>query len=229
MTEENTSRTYNIYCDESCHIEHDHKTSMFLGSICCAYPQRRRFSKRINELKKEHYFYAEIKWSNVSKSKIRFYLDLVDLFFDTNMVTFRTIGIKKTQIHCNDFDSTYDDFYYKMYYQLLHYKVDTTSKYNVFLDIKDTLSAYKVHRLKDILNVKYGVFNIVQNISSKKSVLLQLADFLMGAVSYNINDTEHQNTAKCQIIERIKRRANIENLGKTNYSSKFNIFFINLK
>lgn len=223
-----TRKTFNLYCDESCHIEHDHKKFMLLGSVSCAYPQVRRYSKRIQELKKEHHFYAEIKWSNVSMSKIRFYLDLVDFFFDTNM-HFRTIGIEKGQIHCNEFGSTYDDFYYKMYYQLLNYQVDTLSKYNVYLDIKDTLSANKVTRLKDILNVKFGVFNQVQNVSSKESVLLQLADFLMGAISYYVNDEQHKNIAKMQIIERIKRLAFIEHLDKTNYSSKFNIFYIRLR
>ncbi|MBE6250150.1 MAG: DUF3800 domain-containing protein, partial [Bacteroidales bacterium] len=26
------NKTFNIYCDESCHIENDHKKYMFLGS-----------------------------------------------------------------------------------------------------------------------------------------------------------------------------------------------------
>lgn len=74
------NKTFNIYCDESCHIEHDGKDFMFLGSVSCAYPQIRRHTKRIDELKKAHNFYAEIKWSNVSQAKIRFYLDLIDYF-----------------------------------------------------------------------------------------------------------------------------------------------------
>ena len=201
---------------------------MFLGSVCCAYPEVRRYSKRIQELKKVHNFYAEIKWSNVSMSKIKFYLDLVDFFFDTKM-TFRTIAVEKSKIHCDDFNSTYDDFYYKMYYQLMNYHIDTLSRYNVFIDIKDTLSAYKVARLKDILNVRFGVFNHIQNISSKESVLLQLADFLMGAISYYVNDEQHKNSAKMQIIERIKRMSSIDKLDETNYSSKFNIFYIRLR
>ena len=113
------NKTFNIYCDESCHIEHDHKDYMFLGSISCAYPQVRRHTKRIDELKKLHNFYAEIKWSKVSNSKIRFYLDLIDYFFDTDL-RFRAIGIKKSQIKCDGITSSYDDFYYKMYYQLLN-------------------------------------------------------------------------------------------------------------
>lgn len=135
----------------------DHKKYMFLGSINCAYPQVRCHTERIKELKDKHKFNAEIKWSHVSMSKIQFSLDLVDYFFDTDL-KFRAIGIDKSQICCDDFNSSFDDFCYKMYYQLLNYKVDTTNHYNVYLDIKDTLSAIKVRRLKDILNVKFGGF-----------------------------------------------------------------------
>lgn len=38
------SKTFNIYCDESCHLQHDHKKFMFLGSISCAYPQVKRLT-----------------------------------------------------------------------------------------------------------------------------------------------------------------------------------------
>ena len=33
------SKTFNIYSDESCHIENDGKKYMFLAYISCAYPQ----------------------------------------------------------------------------------------------------------------------------------------------------------------------------------------------
>lgn len=221
-------KTFNIYCDESCHLENDQKMFMFLGSISCAYPQVVRHTKRIDEIKKEHDFYAEIKWTKVSNSKLRFYLDLVDYFFDTDL-KFRAIGIDKSKIHNEDFEQTYDDFYYKMYYQLLHYNINTLYNYNVYLDIKDTLSACKVRRLREILNTKWGVFRNVQNIRSYESLLMQLADFLMGAISYNINDIEHKNAAKMQIIEKIKKHAKTHDLGKTNYNDKLNLFFIELK
>jgi hypothetical protein len=224
----NKTKTFNIYCDESCHLENDHKSFMLLGSVSCAYPQVERHCKRINELKKEHNFYAEIKWSTVSRSKIRFYLDLVDYFFDTDL-KFRAIGIDKSKIRNDDFGKTYDDFYYTMYYRLLYYNLNSLYNYNVYLDIKDTLSACKVRRLKEILNTKIGVFRTVQNIRSHESLLVQLTDFLMGAISYNINDTEHKNNAKVQIIEKIKKHAQIPDLVKTNYNDKLNLFFIDLK
>lgn len=221
-------KTFNIYCDESCHLENDHKPFMFLGYVSCAYPQVKIHSDYIRGLKKEHNFYAEIKWGKVSKSKLEFYIALIDYFFVATDLRFRAIGIDKSQVRCADFGKTYDDHYYTMYYLLLNHNVNVQYAYNVYLDIKDTLSAYKVNKLKTILNVKYGVFRNVQNIQSKESVLLQLADFILGAISYNRNNTEKSNEAKNAIIERIKKHTNID-LDKTNYNDKLNLFFIDLK
>ena len=194
---------------------------MFLGSISCAYPQVKRHTERINDIKKKHNFYAEIKWSHVSMSKVHFYLDLIDYFFDTDL-RYEAIGVEKSKIQCED----YDDNYYEMYYRLLTRKKDTQYTYNVYLDIKDTLSAFKVQRLKEILNVRYGVFRNVQTMSSKESTLLQLADFITGALSYEANDELKQNLAKVQIIDKIKKHCNRLIPEPSNST---NIFFIDLE
>ncbi len=221
------SKTFNIYCDESCHLENDHKLYMFLGSVSSAYNQVKRHTERINELKNKHKFNAEIKWSNVSKSKLRFYEDLIDYFFDTDL-RFRCVGVEKSKINNKVFQQSYDDFYYKMYYYLLNHNLNSLYNYNVYLDIKDTLSAYKVNKLKEILNTKFGVFRNVQNIRSHESILMQLADFIMGAISYENNNREKQNMAKVKIIKKIQQHSK-ENLMQTNYSQKLNLFFIELQ
>ena len=222
------SRTYNIYCDESCHIENDHKDFMFLGYVSVAYNQIKGISERIRDLKEKHNFYGEIKWSKVSKSQYRFYEELIKYFFETEM-TFRCLGVEKSKINCEAFNKTYDEFYYTMYYQLLNYKIDTINcNYNVYLDIKDTLSANKVNYLKNILNSKYGVFRNVQNIRSHESLIMQVTDLIMGAISYHHNDQKKLNTAKVNLIEKIKSLSN-DNLSSTNRSEKLNLFFIELQ
>jgi len=221
-------KTFNIYCDESCHIEHDHQAFMFLGSVSSAYNQIKLHIAQINELKQKHRFYAEIKWSSVSQSKITFYSELIDYFFSTHDLKFRAIGIKKAAINNTAYGQTYDDFYYKMYYQLLNHKINSWYTYNVYLDIKDTLSYTKVRKLKEIMNAKYGVFNRIQNIRSHESVLIQLTDFLIGAISYYKNNQEKKNKAKMQLIEKIMKVSGC-NFDATNYSEKLNLFFIELK
>ena len=221
------NKTFNIYCDESCHIENDHKSFMFLGKVSSAYNQVKFHTENIQELKKKHHFYAEIKWTSVSKSKLRFYEELIDYFFNTDL-QFRAIGVEKTKINNNAFNQSYDEFYYKMYYYLLNHNLNSLYNYNVYLDIKDTLSALKVKKLKEILNTKFGVFRNVQNIRSHESLLLQLADLIMGAISYYHNDSKKVNLAKVKLIEKIKQHAGI-GLDKTNYSEKLNLFFIELR
>ncbi|MBB5438643.1 hypothetical protein HDC92_002324 [Pedobacter sp. AK017] len=216
--------TYNLYCDESCHIENDHKKYLFLGSIKCPYNQTKLHTEAVRELKRKHNFYAEIKWTSVSKSKIHFYSDLVDYFFKTQL-KFRTIAILKSKIDYQAHGKSYDDFYYTMYYYLLNHNIDTSYNYNVYLDIKDSLSARKVRKLMEILNTKYGVFRNVQNIRSHESILMQLTDFFMGAVSYLHNDKLHANEAKMQIIEKIRQRIS-DDLMQTNYLNNFNLFII---
>lgn len=222
-------RTFNIYCDESCHLENDHKQYMLLGSISVAYNQLKRHTQRIKELKQKHNFFGEIKWSGVSASKYPFYKELINYFFDTDL-RFRAVVVDKSQIKNDEFGQDFDTFYYKMYYQLLIHKKNSEYAYNVYLDIKDTLSAHKVNRLKDILNVGMGMFRNVQNIQSRESVMMQLADFIMGAISYELNQTEKKVVAKMSIIERIKQAAKHDLSQSTKYGEKkLNLFYIELK
>lgn len=220
-------KTFNLYCDESCHLENDHKKFMFLGSISSAYNQVKLHSEKIQGIKRKHNFYGEIKWANVSRSKFHFYMELIDYFFSTDL-KFRCIGVEKSKINNGKFNQSFDDFYYKMYYQLLNHNIDSRYSYNAYLDIKDTLSAFKVRKLREILNIKYSVFRNIQNIRSQESLLLQLADLIMGAISYFHNNEEKLNISKVKIIEKIQSHSKLD-LSKTNYDPKINLFFIELR
>ena len=48
-------KTFNIYCDESCHLENDHKDFMLLGSVSSAYNQVKGHTERINAKNAEHH------------------------------------------------------------------------------------------------------------------------------------------------------------------------------
>lgn len=223
------SKTFNIYCDESCHLENDHKKYMVIGSVSSAYNQIKRHTERINNLREKHKFYNEIKWSNVSNSKKQFYIDLIDYFFDTDLM-FRAVVVNKEQVTTGGNGNDFDTFYYKMYYQMLNHNKNSSYAYNVYLDIKDTLSAFKVRKLKEILNTRFGVFRNVQNIRSHESQLLQLADLMIGAVSYKLNEEAQKVIAKQQIIEKIKSHSKQSLDASSGYAeNKLNLFFIELR
>ena len=48
------SQTFNIYCDESCHLENDHQPVMVLGAVWCPLEKSREISVRLREIKASH-------------------------------------------------------------------------------------------------------------------------------------------------------------------------------
>lgn len=93
MTEE-----FNIYCDESCHLENDNQKVMVLGALTCKKEEVRKISDDIRSIKIKHGLKrgAEIKWTKISPSKIAFYLDILDYFFNSEFLNFRAVVIVNT-------------------------------------------------------------------------------------------------------------------------------------
>lgn len=221
-------KTFNYYCDESCHIPGDKMPYMMLGYLCVPYNQLKRHRERIKAIKEKHHYYGEIKWSKVSASQFEFYQDLIDYFFDSDLV-FRAIVIKKEQIANHAYNQDFDTFYFKMYYQLIYHKIDVLNTYNIYLDIKDTLSASKVSRLREILQTKLGVIRNLQNIHSKESIFMQITDLLMGAINYHLRGM-NKVKAKADLVHRIQKNSSHTLTTSTPKSEeKMNLFFIELK
>ena len=87
------SQVFNIYCDESCHLEKDRQPAMVLGAVWCPLDKTREIAQRLREIKVAHGLAAdfEIKWTKVSPAKLRFYLDVMDYFFDDDDLHFRAL------------------------------------------------------------------------------------------------------------------------------------------
>ena len=221
-------KTYNFYCDESTHIENDGKPYMLLSYVSTPYTQLKLHNKRIRDLKKQHYFKGELKWGALSKSQYPFYNELIEYFFATDL-QFRAIVIDKEQLRHSDFNQTHDDFYDKMYYQLLSKKIEPNNSYNIYVDIKDTHSYSKAKSLKKYLERDYHNIRNLQVIQSYESELMQVADVLMGAINYKVRGL-NKVTSKIKIIEKIERLSG-KTLSKStpSFETKFNLFFIDLK
>lgn len=226
------SKTFNIYCDESTHLKNDGHPYMLLGYVSIAYPQMRMAREQIKAIKEKYEYIGELKWTNVHDATFQMYNEIVEYFFMTDMM-FRVVIVDKSQIDETRPDYTFNDFYFRMYYQLLHHHTDLANDYNVFFDIKDTCSHQKLHRLEEILKWNTAIRHF-QFIRSHESYFVQLADILMGAINYNLRiekgDVEGKVIAKRRIVSKIQEHANIS-LNKTTPLSKkkFNLFFISLK
>ena len=221
-------KTFNFYCDESCHLENDNFPYMLIGYVSSAYNQVKLHTEKIKQLKKEHRIPYELKWNHLSKSAMELYKELIDYFFATDL-QYRAIVIDKNQLKHQQFQQTHDDFYYKMYYQLIQKKLSPEYNYNIYLDIKDTRSAQKVNGLKDYLNNNFVSIRNLQNIRSYESELMQLTDIITGALSYYLRK-ENKVIAKNKIVDRIAQHAGQAlNQSSPRSEQKFNLFFIDLK
>jgi len=226
------SQIYNIYCDESCHLENDKQKAMAMGAVSCPVDESAIAFKRIREIKIQNKLSPkfEIKWTKVSPAKIDFYLDLVDYFFDNSNLHFRCLVVPDKKILNHDkFRQTHDEWYYKMYFDLLKTILNPEDKYRVYIDIKDTNGGEKVKKLREVLcNNLYDfdreIIEWAQIVKSNEIELMQISDFLLGAVSYVHRGLE-SSIAKNKIIERIKERSNYTLLRSTLFQeNKFNIF-----
>lgn len=223
---------YNIYCDESCHLEHDGESAMTIGGVWCPQNKKDEIFHRIREIKEEHGLSKnfEIKWNKVSPGQLNFYTDIINYFFDNSDLHFRVLIIpNKQELKHELFNQSHDDFYYKMYFNMLKTLFEPDCEYNIYIDIKDTRGQRKVDKLHEVLCNNHYDFNRnlirkVQQVRSEEVELVALADLLIGALSY-VHRGKNTSKAKLNIIERIKRRSGYSLMTSTLYrENKFNIF-----
>lgn len=225
------SKVYNVYCDESCHLENDQMPVMAIAAVWCPQEQTREMSQKIRSMKLKHGLskFFEIKWTKVSGGQLDFYLNLVDYFFGEDDLHFRGVVIpNKSQLTHGLYNQSHDDWYYKMFFVLLKEIIDPNCSYRIYIDIKDTRSEEKRAKLEEVLrNCNYDttgrVIDRIQQIRSHESQIMQLTDLLMGALRYH-NERLSSSKAKLAVIERLQQRSR-KSLYQTTWpkEEKFNI------
>lgn len=235
--------TINIYCDESCHLENDKEKVMVLGAVYCPMEKKGEIFERLLGLKRKHNLipknkknskdnrtHYELKWNKVSISKLEYFKDVINYFFDNNDLCFRVLVIpNKDELDYEKFEHTHDTFYYKMYFGMLKAILTPENSHCIYIDIKDTRSKEKVHKLEHVLRTdKYDyqkkIIKKVQQVHSHEVEILQLTDLLIGAISY-INRGLNTSKAKNELITLIKQRSKYSLVKSTLLRErKFNIF-----
>ncbi len=206
------NRMFNIYCDESCHLENDGQKVMVLGAVWCSREKVPEVSHRIMEIKARHGIYFEVKWTKISPAKEHFYLDLLDYFFDDDDLHFRSLIVPdKSLLRHTEFGQSHDDWYYKMYFDLLKVILEPDSRYCIFLDYKDTQGGFKAAKLHEVLcNNMYDfsrqIVSRLQTVRSDEVQLIQLADILTGIISYANRRLESSRT-KLALVNRMRERS----------------------
>lgn len=204
----------NIYCDESGHLERDEVPVMVLGAVWQDADKAREIADRIRDIKDQHGRPREfeVKWTKVSPGALALYRDLLDYFFDDDDLHFRAVVVPdKRKLEHERFEQDHDAFYYKMYFTLLKSLVDPEAENHIYLDLKDTRGGEKVERLHDILAHSHYDFDRriirrVQQVRSDEVQQAQLADLLIGAVSY-ANRGLATSSAKTELVQRMQKRS----------------------
>lgn len=227
------NKLYNIYCDESCHLERDNQKVMVLGAVWCPVEISRTISEEIRAIKLKHGLppFFEIKWTKVSPAKFPFYQELLTYFFSKPDLHFRALIASKVGLSHdeNEFAGGHDGWYYKIYFDMLKIIFSPYDQYKIYVDIKDTLGGSKIHTLHDVLsNSMYDfsreIIQRIQIVHSKEIEQMQLADFLIGIVS-SANRESVTSTAKAALIQQMRDQSKYSLTRNTLYRElKVNLF-----
>lgn len=222
-------KAYNVYCDESCHLENDDSNVMVLGAVWCPKNKSRDIAENIRKIKIRHDLppYFEVKWTKVSPGKIKLYQDMIKYFFAEENLNFRAVVIPdKSKLRHELYNQDHDLWYYKMYYVMLKEILDPLAIYRIYLDIKDTRSAKKVHGLENVLRNTYFQSTIehVQNVRSEEIEQIQMADLILGAIGHANRklDGSEAKQALIRKIEEGRRKGLMRN--SYRWEKKFNLF-----
>ncbi|WP_411727783.1 DUF3800 domain-containing protein [Methyloglobulus sp.] len=225
-----TSYSYKLFCDESCHLEHDSSNVMVLGTICCPEESVEKINRQIKALRYQHSYKNELKWTQLHFKQIGFYKALIDLFLETEALRFKaTVVLNKKALNHEQFNQgSHNNFYYKMFYYTLRDFLEPRNHYNIYLDYMDTQGRDKAKKLMEVLhNANFGQVNIATYIiRSHESQLIQLCDLLIGALSYsNRTDIAHESKVKNELVDYlVLKLCHRLDMGTPPWEQKFNIF-----
>lgn len=226
---------YNVYCDESSHLENDRINVMSLGAIYCPKDKRKEINQLIIDIKNKHGVLdnSEIKWSKIGPQKLSLYSEIIDLFFKDDDLHFRGLLVPDKSILDHErFSQTHDDWYYKMYFDMLKVIFSPLDSYNIYLDIKDTHSYNNTQRLHDVCcNSSYDfsaqMIKKIQPIRSQEVQIMQIVDILTGALAYTsrLFPEDHSfSSTKLYLIDKIQEYSGYDLQHTTLYrENKFNI------
>jgi hypothetical protein len=222
---------YNLFVDESCHLEHDKIPVMCIGYVKVPVVAYDELKKDLINLKLAFKNPTEVKWNKFSESRLPLYKAMVDFFFDKPL-DFRCVLIKhKERLNYNDLNrGTHDNFYYKMTYYLLRPN-PVGLEYRVFIDIKDSRGKEKLKKIDEVFKNHHkgdSPFVHFQHLRSEESVFFQLTDLFIGAIAFKsrgLHLSEKSNKGKIEFVNYLESKSKFSlNESIPLWETKFNIF-----
>jgi hypothetical protein len=205
-----TNERYVIVCDES--TRHGTKYSYFYGGAIvkeCNYQKINEVLKLYSDSKN----LGEVKRTKITLANYRNYIELLDLFFTyvkSGDIKARVMFSKNEELDIipSSIDETYCKFYYLFlrYAFSIYYAKQDISLRLIFDDLPETkeaclkLKTYLVHNLNNV-SIKNGnkvhlIAKDIEEVDSKKHLILQCMDVVMGLVDFNLNATTNERVSK---------------------------------
>lgn len=201
------NKEYFIWCDES-----DSKGryySNFYGGVLVESHHLSEVQKILGQVCRKLHFFDEIKWHKVSQHYVEKYSKAMDAFFKligSGKIKLRImftqnafIATRLTDRHKNDeffilyyhfikhafgfsyCNQTEEDIYIRLYFDLLPDKLEKRQRFKEYIKGLQASRAFQLNRLKirkqDIAEV-----------DSKRHLLLQLLDVVLGAICFRLNN-----------------------------------------
>lgn len=239
---------YNIYCDESSYTN-PLQQYFLIGAVIIPRDQKDFIQDRLKKVRRKFGFMPELKWQNVTDAKLPYLNELLQVFF-TSEISFRTIIVDKSKLNLYKGRHVAELSFYKFYYLLLRGAFQTSSRYYLFLDVKNNSEATRLGDLRRYLENSLQKLNSssnysqnqindreskdvesanyiaqLQEVDSQESLFIQLTDLLMGAVGYYWNGLRG-SPAKMKFINNLTTRLQKTNLQFSSqlYDKKWNQF-----
>jgi hypothetical protein len=220
---------YNIYCDEA---SISAARYMLIGGLWVPWEREDVLRQELNCVRQEYNLRAEMKWTKVSAAKLAAYKSFVDAFLATDGVQFRCIVVDTHILDHDTFNKGDEELgFYKFYFQLVSRNLIPGNLYWLYTDARSNRKPYRLAVLKLTVNrwckreKKVDPLRNVEPRRSDQEDCIQLADVLLGAVSYHWNG-HSESPAKVDLAAHIAAQHGYPHLAVATprLGARFNIW-----
>ncbi len=207
--DESTDPALSVFCDESWHTTYG-ATHMTVGAIICPLPDVRPCAEAVRTLKAKHRLKPdfEVKWTKVSPAKEDFYMELVDLFLRLDHLRFSGATVETGPGSREGGRVSREGIHEALGRWLLSAVIRGPYRYRVYLDVNDTRGGARLQRLREAAAAGPSASDRphverIQQIRSRESGMMQMADVLTGALAY-ANRGLGGNAGKTAVVARLR-------------------------
>jgi hypothetical protein len=228
LTDYKKIRTPFVFMDETGSVNDKSNRYFALGMIKCMQPHFLDYQIRL--LKQKHNFFDEIKWNTISRKKVGFIKELIDIADATPGIKFSLVVVNKD---VENFVDNFNNDPYIAYEKLTEVLIKRGIQKNEVLTVlADYISTPpEIHfevEIKHNINEQFQRLAVagVHRIDSKGTNLLQLNDLYLGAVVYEFklkNKLVSGDANKIEVMKYLLKKLGINSFTEELENPKFKV------